>query len=221
LSSVKESKPFKAAKLEYDQTHECPAPIIDLTMIPEHEEQLDVIVLDSFEFEDSLGPTKASAYLCKGYTLAFSNGKSPHTSYPFALHDTLVLPWDYSLKNGVMLLFSRTCLAFINAGGETCAPCQELQKNKTLENILTRISEGVHENAGYAYYGFSALSEVLCRRTQQLRISELRGLNQAKKLLSKATVLSDQKWLLMTIASGKVNQVDCILGIGLHQKKGV
>ena len=55
------------------------------------------------------------------------------------------------------------------------------------------MDEGIHENAGYAYYGFSALSEVLHRRTQQLRISELRGLNEAKKLLSKATVLSDQK----------------------------
>jgi hypothetical protein len=89
-----------------------------------------------------------------------------------------------------------------------------------LENILTRINEGVHENAGYAYYGFSALSEVLRRRTQQLRISELQGLNQAKRLLPKATALSDQKRLLMAIASGKVNRVERILSIGLCQKKG-
>jgi hypothetical protein len=224
LGSVKESKPSEVAELECDQMYKCPAPIIDLTTTPEreeHSENSDVVILDSFEFEDSLGSTKASANLCKGYTLAFSNGKSPHTSYPFALHDTLVLPWDYSLRNGVMSLSSRTCLAFIDAGGETCAPCQELRKNETLEKILTRISEGVHENAGYAYYGFSAMSELLRRRTQQLRISELRGLNQAKKLLSKATVLSDQKRLLMAIASGKVNRVDRILGIGLRQKKGV
>ncbi|KAF8223165.1 hypothetical protein L208DRAFT_1318289 [Tricholoma matsutake] len=120
-----------------------------------------------------------------------------------------------------MLLFSCTCLAFVDVCGETCAPCQGLQKNETLENILTRISEGVHENAGYAYYGFSALSEVLRHRTQKLHISELHGLNQAKKLLSKVTVLSDQKHLLMAIASEKVNQVNCILSIGLRQKKGV
>jgi hypothetical protein len=48
----------------------------------------------------------------------------------------------------------------------------------------------------------------------------LRGLNQAKKLLSKATVLSDQKRLLMAIASGKVSRVDRVLSIGLRQKKG-
>ena len=176
--------------------------------------------LDSFEFEDSLGPTKASAELCKGYILAFSDGKSPHTSYPFALHDTLILPWDYSLRNGVMALFSRTCVTFVNEGAQSCPKCQLLRGNEMLENILRRIDEGVHENAGYAYYGFSALSEVLRRRTQQLRISELRGLNQAKQLLSKARVLSDQKRLLMAIASGKVNRVDRILSIGLRQKKG-
>ncbi|KAF8802080.1 hypothetical protein BYT27DRAFT_7226487 [Phlegmacium glaucopus] len=167
------------------------------------EKRSDAVMSDSFEFEDSLGPTKASENLCKGYVLTLSDGKSPHTSYPFALHDTLVLPWDYSLRNGMMALFSWTCITFVNA------------KNKTLEKILTRINEGVHENAGYAYYGFSGLSEVLHCRTQQLRISELRALNQAKTLLSKATVLSDQKWLLMAIVSGKANRVDHILSIAL------
>ena len=180
-----------------------------------------MIVLDAFEFEDTLGPTKTSVNLCKGYAMAFSNGRSPHTSYPFALHDTLVLPWDYSLKNGVMTLFARACVGFTKKGLHSCAPCQLLRKNEILENILTRIDEGVNENAGYAYYGFSALSEVLRRRTKQLRISELRGLNQAKKLLSKATVLSDQKRLLLAIASGKVSRVDRVLCIGLRQNKGV
>ena len=118
-----------------------------------------------------------------------------------------------------MALFSRVCLVFADEGRQSCRPCMLLGENKILENILTRINEGVHENAGYAYYGFSAMSELLHRRTQQLRISELKGLNQAKKLLSKATVLSDQKRLLMAIASGQVNRVDCLLSIGLHQNK--
>ena len=160
------------------------------------------------------------ANCCKGYALTFSNGKSPHTSYPFALHDTLVLPWDYSLRNGVMTLFSWTCIGLVKEAGQSCRPCQLLRGNSTLEGILTRMEEGVHESAGYAYYGFSALSEFLRRRTQQFRISELRGLNQAKKILSKATVLSDQKRLLMVIVSGKVNRVDRLLSIGLRQKKG-
>jgi len=196
-------------------------PVIDLTATPEPEELPVVIVLDEFEFEDSLQPTKASANVCQGFLMVFSNGKSPHTAYLFALHDTLVLPWDYSIRNGVMTLFSRTCAALADEGLQLCGPCQLLSKNETLERILTRMDDGVSENAGYAYYGFSALSEVLRRRTQQLRISELRGLNQAKKLLSKATVLFDQKRLLMAIASGEVSRVDRVLSIGLRQKKGV
>jgi hypothetical protein len=118
------------------------------------------------------------------------------------------------------MLFARTCTGFAANEHQPCQPCQLLQGNKTLEGILTRIEEGTHGNAGYAYYGFSALQEVLRRKTQQLQMSELRGLNQAKKLLTRATVLSDQKQLLMAIASGKVTRVDRLLRIGLHQKKG-
>ena len=51
-------------------------------------------------------------------------------------------------------------------------------------------------------------------------VSPLRGLNQAKKLLSKATVMSDRKHLLMAIANGKVSRVGRVLSIGLCHKKG-
>lgn len=146
--------------------------------------------------------------------------KSPHTSYPFAPHDTQALPWDYALRNGVMSLFARACTRLAPNHGETCQPCRLLQRNKALEKILSRMEEGIHEKVGYAYYGFSALAELLRRRTQQVQISDLKGLNQAKKLLSKATALSDQKRLLMAIASGKANRVDRLLTIGLRQKKG-
>ena len=48
----------------------------------------------------------------------------------------------------------------------------------------------------------------------------LRGLKQARKLLAKATALSDQKRLLMTIASGEASRVDRLISLGLRQKKG-
>ena len=35
------------------------------------------------------------------------------------------------------------------------------------------MEEGIHEKLGYAYYGFSALAELLRRRTQQVQISDL------------------------------------------------
>jgi len=179
----------------------------------------DIIDVDSFEFEDILEHTKTRT--CKGYTLSIPNGKSPHTIYPFALHDTLILPWDYVVKNSVMSLFARSCAGYSKGESFACQPCQQLLKDKILEGVLTRIAEGVHENAKFAYHGFGGLQEMLHRKTQQIDFYRFHGLNQAKKLLYKAAALSEQKRLVTAIASGKVQCVDRIISIGLHQKKGI
>ena len=90
-----------------------------------------------------------------------------------------------------------------------------------MEGILTRLKEGVHPNAPYAYHGISSLQEVIKRKNTKIEFHQLRGLNQARKLLGKATALTEQKRLLMAILSGDVKQVDRVISIGLHQKKGV
>jgi len=82
------------------------------------------------------------------------------------------------------------------------------------------MKEGVHANVPYAYHGFSGLQEIIDRKNQQIEFYRFRGLNQAKKLLGKAAALSEQKRLLMAIASGEVQRVDRIISIGLLQKKG-
>jgi hypothetical protein len=152
--------------------------------------------------------------------MIFPDGKSPHTAYPFALHDTIILPWDYALKNGKMKLFASGCHGSSERVGTACQPCRQLIKNKTLENILMRMEDGIHENAGFAYHGFSGLQEILRRKSQQTEFYRLHGLNQARKLLAKATALSDQKRLVMAIASGRASRVDRLISIGLRQKKG-
>lgn len=154
INTSKGHKPTEPEGASSSQVGQNLPDVIDLTTITEPEGQ---------EFKESLGLSNMLANCCKGYALTFSNGKSPHTSYPFALHDTLVLPWDYSLRNGVMTLFSWTCIGLVKEAGQSCRPCQLLRGNSTLEGILTRMEEGVHESAGYAYYGFSALSEFLRR----------------------------------------------------------
>src|SRR5258705_10358414 len=68
-----------------------------------------IIDVDTVEYEDVLEQAKTSVRVCNGYTMECLEGKSPHTVYPFALHDTIILPWDYALKNGVMKLFARSC----------------------------------------------------------------------------------------------------------------
>lgn len=176
------------------------------------------IDVDAFESPKLL---KRSAGECEGYTVTFAEGKSPHTTYPFALHDTISLPWEYALKNGVMKLFARNCRGVSEGfGGTACQPCQHLIKNDKLRNILGRIEEGIHENTGFAYHGFNSLQQMLHQKNQSIEFYRLRGLNQARKLLAKATALSDQKRLLMAIASGKVCRVDRLISIGLRQKTG-
>jgi hypothetical protein len=196
-------------------------PINDHLLVPE---RIEVIDLDSFDFNSALKMLKPSATTvrtCQGYALIFPDKKSPHSCYPFALHDILVLPWDYMIRNDKMTLFARSCTGQSEKGVESCRPCQHLGKNNSLEGILTRLEDGVHENAGFGYHGFSGIHKILHRKNQQIEFYRLRGLNQAKKLLSKATALSDQKRLLMAIASGKVNRVDRLLSLGLRQKRGV
>ena len=186
---------------------------------------LEVIDVDSFEFEDTLvqePKTLMSAKICKGYALNFPDGQSPHGSYPFALHSHLKLPWNYTVCNGQMALFAQSCPGLLkNNGIDSCHMCQNLIKNKVLEGILMHLKEGSNENISFAYHGFHALIEMLHRKNHQIEFYRLRGLNQARKLLSRTTALSDQKWLLMAIASGKVNRVDHLILIGLAQKKGI
>ena len=70
---------------------------------------LKCINVDMFEFEDTLRQPKTSVNLCEdseGYALTFPDGQSPHNSYPFALHSQLELPWNYSVRNGQMILFA-------------------------------------------------------------------------------------------------------------------
>lgn len=153
---------------------------------------VDIIDVD-FNVENILKPTGVSASLCKGHILAYSHGKFPNSCYPFALHDTLILPWEYTVHNGMMSLFSRNCHGWLQGGFKSCSAYQQLVKNKNLERIIERIEQGTHKNFKFAYYSFSGLHEMLHRKNQQIDFYRFHELNQAKKLLAKATVLSDHK----------------------------
>lgn len=161
-------------------------------------------------------------YKCNGYKPYLPVGISPYTSYPFGLHDTFAIPWEPNLCGGVLVLFAKGCTKFSTSTKSlSCSECQQLKENKMLEGIIWRMANGVHKNATFAYHGISGLTDVLRRKDKQIVFYKLRGLNQAKKLLSAATSLTEQKRLLNAIASGRVSRVDHLLSIGLQQKKGV
>ncbi|KAF9552115.1 hypothetical protein CPC08DRAFT_792038 [Agrocybe pediades] len=182
---------------------------------------VEVHEVDS-EIEEIIIPRQGSS-ACGGYVLRFPSGTSPSSTYPFALHDSLLLPWEYSLKNNIMVLHARSCSRQIatTSRSSSCRPCERLKDNETLQNIIIRIEEGVSESAPFTYHGISGLQALLRRKNQQIEFYRLRGLNQARKLLTKASALTDQKRLVFAIASGKINRIDRLISIGLKQKKGV
>jgi hypothetical protein len=143
------------------------APSINVLTLREFSKQPDeAIDVDAFEYEDILKQPKMSVAACEGYTIIFPDGKSPNTTYPFALHDTIILPWEYTLKNGMMKLFARSCHGSSEGSGTACQPCRHLIKNEALGNILRRMEDGAHENAVFAYHGISGLQEMLHRKNQ-------------------------------------------------------
>jgi hypothetical protein len=97
----------------------------------------NIIDVDSFEFEGILEHTEKQ--ICKGYTLCIPNGKSPHTVYPFALHDTLVLPWDIQKASHVHVNrasnFSR-----IRPSREFLH--KSLKESTEMQNLLTMVLAG-------------------------------------------------------------------------------
>jgi len=83
------------------------------------------------------------------------------------------------------------------------------------------MDEGVHENATFAYHSFNGLIKILDRKSKKLEFVQLRGLNQARKLLVKAGEISEYKRFALAISSGKVERVDRVIAQGLAQKKGI
>lgn len=168
-----------------------------------------------------LDEARTTKSTCSGYRLQLPNGMSAHTMYPFALHNTLSLPWDYAVRSGVMTLHAQSCTKFVNDNHDSCQRCYELRKNTRLQGILTRLEEGVSEYSPLAYHGFGGLHDLLRRKNARIEFYRLRGLNQARKLMGKATEISEYKRFTVALASGKVERIDRIIQVGLSQKKGI
>ncbi|PPQ83076.1 hypothetical protein CVT26_011922 [Gymnopilus dilepis] len=158
---------------------------------------------------------------CSGYALRLPGGRTPHGAYPFALHNILAIPWDYTVRNNAMSLISRACEGFCKDGQTCCMACRSLARNKTLEGILVRMEDGIPETTQYAYHGIDGLIQLLHRKSEQSEFHRLRGLNYTKSLLRKSTALDDHKRFLVAVASGNMMRVDRLISVALRQKKGI
>ncbi|KAG6848307.1 hypothetical protein H0H93_001364, partial [Arthromyces matolae] len=179
----------------------------------------DVIDIDDFEVRAVTSqPTPPNK--CKGYTLPIPDGQTPHSSYPFALHDSTSLPWDYAVIQNKMILHAHAC-DLTPGAHESCFACRNLSKNSIIIGILERMEHGIAPNTKYMYHGFSSLCTLVRRGLARVRQLQLTGLNQARKLIGQSTTLSDYKRLTLAIASGKYERVDRLMHIAVRQRRGV
>ncbi|KAJ7193500.1 hypothetical protein GGX14DRAFT_378862 [Mycena pura] len=181
-----------------------------------------IIVVDSdSETEIPSIPAKAAPHpppvapQCTGFIFPFGS------NYPFGLHDTITFPWSFTSSHGTVILRSYDCTRSPIAGRPTCDPCATVPREPALAGILDRAEHGIPENAKYAYYSFSGLTELLRRKNQRIQELHLRGLNTARKLLSQARSLSDYKRLVRAIGSGVAQNVDRLIRVALRQKRGI
>lgn len=158
---------------------------------------------------------------CAGYHLQFPAGLSPHSNYPFSLHDTQNLPWNYTVSNGVMTLYSVGCKTEV-AKGSICIPCQDLKESNILKGISKRIDEGkISDRLPYAYRSMAQLQASLKHKDGVIDFFCLRGLNQARSLLVHSRSLAEHKRFMVAIASGKDVNISRLIGIGLRQNRSI
>ncbi|KAF6752515.1 hypothetical protein DFP72DRAFT_815400 [Ephemerocybe angulata] len=167
--------------------------------------------------------TRSSSVIsrCAGYRVDVPPGLSPHSAYPFGLHDINSLPWSYMVDDGRLVLWSKSCSGGAGVEGKGCGACMALKENRSLEGIVDRMRHGTREGTRYAYLGISALIDALRHKNTQIEFHRLRALNLARKLATAANALSDFKRILSAVASKKVERLDAVIRVGLRQKRGV
>src|ERR1700761_8339981 len=85
-----------------------------------------------------------------------------HTAYTTC--HIMALPWTYSSSaDGILTLRSTACVKTCSNGRSSCRACGDLANEPTLQGILNRAKDGIHESANYAYHPISGLITLLRR----------------------------------------------------------
>ncbi|KAF8154518.1 hypothetical protein B0H34DRAFT_809113 [Crassisporium funariophilum] len=145
---------------------------------------------------------------CPGYKMKLPPTASPYSSYPSTIHSVLTLPWDIFIhKNGIQL-FSTMCskaACSTKKGKETealpCMACAQLRTNTALQGIEDRLENGNHENTSYAYLTPVETSDLLRRKTGQVKRLKLNALNKASALSVRNRRLD--AWKRLAVAVGR------------------
>jgi hypothetical protein len=162
----------------------------------------------------------APAKACHRFRLIFPPGQQDHTSYPFALHTVLSLPWDYSTRRDGFFIMSHSCTGMVERNGR-CRRCDNLGENEKLKKIVTRYTDGVHENAQLVYHGIGGLIDVVRRKTLTNDLLRANRLNDLKKLVGQVGAINVHKQMLLALSSQHIPRVDRVLHVGFRRGAGI
>ena len=114
--------------------------------------------------------------------MLFPTGKNHHTSYPFGLHATLPLPWNYYSIGDTFFVQSNSCKRGLVPKGSCCAECMALAKNDIFDAIFDQIRHGIHPNTPLIYQPIGGLIAVARQKTDHIQSLKLRQLADSRKL---------------------------------------
>jgi len=102
-----------------------------------------------------------------------------------------------------------------------CEQCDNLGNNQYIRKIVSRFTNGVHENATLVYHGIGGLIDVVHRKTKLIDHLRLRRLNDFKSLVGKEGVIDIHKQLLLAISLQHIPRVDHVLHVGFRHGTGI
>lgn len=83
----------------------CPIPI-DVDALEDLADDVATAITSYTSMQNKSKQTRKEQQCC-GIRVDLPPGKSPHTSYPFGMHDKLGDPWDYAVTSRVLVLRSK------------------------------------------------------------------------------------------------------------------
>ena len=135
---------------------------------------------------------------CIGIHLVFPSGKNHHTSYPFGLHSSCIIPWNYYSIEDRFYLQSKCCSHVAHPSGDdgqywACYSCERIWSNDQFKSIFKQIKCGVHVNTLLDYQPIGGLVQIVRKKTEQLEEMHLTKLNNNRTLARQAASLADHK----------------------------
>jgi hypothetical protein len=196
-----------------------PSQPLDVTIITDDEDIISILRTTGVSAA-KYQPQEACLEACSGYLLTFPSGQWADTSYPFALHILLALPWYYSAHKDGFFLVSHSCLG-VAVASQHCRPCNDLGNNEYLKRIIVRYTNSIHDNSPLVYHGIGGLVEVVHHKASLINTLCLHCLNDARKIIRQGSVIDVHKQMLMALSTQHIPRINYILRVWFKRRAGI